>query len=112
MTVDITTIGRRSGLPRRIEIWAHCLAGRVFITGSPGRRGWYSNMVAQPSFAFHLKEGVVADLQAVARPVTDEAERRTIFAELKRMSPWTRRWGIDVEEWVKGSRLVEVTLTQ
>jgi len=37
-TVDITTIGRRSGKPRRIEIWIHHLNGRLYLTGSPGRR--------------------------------------------------------------------------
>lgn len=37
---DITTTGRRSGLPRRIEIWFHVLDGRVYITGLPRRRDW------------------------------------------------------------------------
>ena len=30
MVVDITTRGRKTGLPRRIEIWAHYLEGRIF----------------------------------------------------------------------------------
>ena len=37
-TIDITTIGRRSGLPRRVEIWMMDVDGRFFITGTPGRR--------------------------------------------------------------------------
>jgi hypothetical protein len=28
-TIDITTVGRRSGKPRRIEIWFHNVGGRV-----------------------------------------------------------------------------------
>lgn len=33
--IDITTIGRKSGQPRRIEIWFHNLDGRLYITGTP-----------------------------------------------------------------------------
>ena len=33
--IDITTIGRRSGEPRRIEIVFHNFGGRLYITGMP-----------------------------------------------------------------------------
>ena len=36
LTVDITTTGRTSGLPRRIEIWMLDVDGRFFITGTTG----------------------------------------------------------------------------
>ncbi len=32
--IDITTIGRKTGAPRRIEIWFHRVDGRYYITGS------------------------------------------------------------------------------
>ena len=54
LTIDITTTGRNSGRPRRIEIWLHTVDGRLYITGSPGRRDWYANLLAQPCFIFHL----------------------------------------------------------
>ena len=47
--VDITTTGRHSGEPRRLEIWIHHLGGRHYITGTPGRRAWYANLVADPA---------------------------------------------------------------
>ena len=34
--IDITTIGRKSSRPRRIEIWFHRWNGRTYITGLPG----------------------------------------------------------------------------
>jgi hypothetical protein len=37
-TIDITTIGRSSGLPRRIETWFYRVDDQVYLTGSPGRR--------------------------------------------------------------------------
>src|SRR5882762_9742504 len=48
--IDITTIGRQSGQPRRLEIWFHNIDGRLYITGLPGTRDWYANLVAHPAF--------------------------------------------------------------
>lgn len=106
-TIDITTTGRKSGQPRRIEIWFHNLDGRLFITGTPGRRGWYANLTAHPDFTFHLKESVQADLPATARPIVEEAERRHILAGiLANLGDGSR----NLDQWVAGSPLVEVTL--
>ena len=100
-TIDITTIGRKSGEPRRIEIWYYYLDGEVYISGLPGVRDWYANMVANPDFTFHLKESVQADLPAKAVPITDERERREIMAKMVRSST-------DLERWVADSPLVRV----
>ncbi len=81
-TVDITTIGRRSGQPRRIETWFYRAGGKIHLTGLPGRRDWYGNLRANPAFTFHLKHGVRADLPATARAIVDEAERRPILTEI------------------------------
>src|SRR5258706_12810597 len=55
LTCDITTTGRTSGKPRRIEIWYVLIDGQVYITGTPGPRDWYANLLAQPRFVFHIK---------------------------------------------------------
>ena len=109
--IDITTIGRRTGASRRIEIWFHRVDGRYYITGTPGRpRDWYANLVAHPGFTFHLKESATADLPATARPVTDPAEREKVFAGLLApLSAFTAKPGQEPEVWVAGSPLVEVT---
>jgi deazaflavin-dependent oxidoreductase (nitroreductase family) len=106
LTIDITTTGRKSGQPKRIEIWFHRVDSRLFITGTPGRRAWLANLRANPNFTFHLKGSAQADLPARARPVEDEAERRQI------MSAILRHLGrdADLEAWVKDSPLVEVYL--
>ncbi len=103
-TIDITTLGRKTGQPRRNEIWFHNLEGRLFITGFPGTRDWYANLAANPEFTFHLKESVQADLPASARPVLDQAQRREIIAAIHQKLGWSR----DLEEWVADSPLVEV----
>ena len=108
--IDITTIGRQSGEPRRIEIWFHRLDGKYYITGTPGRpRSWYANLLAHPSFSFHLKQSATADLLATARPVTDIAEREKVLAGiLASLSDMTNAPGHEPAAWVAGSPLVEV----
>ncbi len=74
-TIDITTMGRASGLPRRMETWFYRVDDQIYLTGSPGRRDWYANLLHNPEFTFHLKQSVVADLPAKAAPITDPDER-------------------------------------
>ena len=111
MVIDITTTGRKSGQPRRIEIWAHNLDDQVFITAMPGRRSWYANMVANPDITFHLKDEVKADLPATVRPITDESERRAVLSKIKAASKFDQRQAMPVEDWVKGNCLVEVSFS-
>jgi deazaflavin-dependent oxidoreductase (nitroreductase family) len=104
---DITTTGRQSGQPRRIEIAYHVIDGRLYISGMPNpnkRRSWLANLESEPHFTFHIKEANAADLAATARIVTDEAERRTILQQVARN--WRRD---DVETMVAYSPLIEVT---
>lgn len=109
MVVDITTRGRNTGKPRRIEIWAHYIEGKAVITGSPGRRSWYANLVSSPDFTLHLKDDLVVDVPARARAVTDEDERRELLSTVKAASRFEQRMTMEVDEWVEGSCLVEVT---
>ncbi|MEE9262030.1 MAG: nitroreductase/quinone reductase family protein [Dehalococcoidia bacterium] len=104
--IDITTIGRKTGQQRRIEIWFHNVDGKLFISGSPGRRDWYANLVAEPNFTFHLKDSVRADLPAKATPIRDPNQRREIFSGIFKKPGGER----DLEAWLQGSPLVEVEL--
>jgi deazaflavin-dependent oxidoreductase (nitroreductase family) len=104
-TIDITTTGRETGQPRRLEIWFHNLDGAFYITGTPGKRSWYANLLAHPDFTFHLKQSAVADLPARATPVTDPAERRALFKRILTNIGRTE----DPETWVADSPLVKVT---
>lgn len=106
-TIDITTTGRKTGLPRRIEIVYHTIGGRIYISGQPRadrQRAWLSNLEANPKFTFHLKGAVTADLPATARVITDEGERREILEHVARA--WSRT---DLDVMVAYSPLIEVT---
>ena len=87
-TIDITTLGAKSGVPRRTEIWFLQLAGRTFITGTPDPRNWYANVLARDRFTFHLKESATADLPARAMPILDETTRRWVFTQPHRWNDW------------------------
>jgi deazaflavin-dependent oxidoreductase (nitroreductase family) len=101
--IDITTTGRRTGFPRRVELVFHNIDGRVYLSGLPGRRSWYANLVANPRFTFHLKRVIQADLGATARPITEPTERREIMRQVARN--WDRN---DLEVMMARSPLVEV----
>ena len=81
-TVEITTTGRRTGRPHRIEVRLHNVDGRLFITGGVGKRDWYANVRATPAFTLHLKQDIAAALEAHATPIVDDAERRSVLRPL------------------------------
>ena len=105
--IDITTTGRESGKPRRLEIVFHNIDGRIYISGMPSlnKRAWLANLEANTGFTFHLKGTVKADLPATARVIDEDAERRAILPHIARI--WGRK---DVEEMVRHSPLIEVTI--
>ena len=103
--IDITTTGRKTGEPRRIEIVFFHLDGRTWITGMPGRRSWIANLEHEPRLTFHLKRDPVADLPATARIVNDEPTRRAVMTQVTKA--WNRE--AQLEAFVAGSPLIEVT---
>ena len=108
--IDITTTGRRTGTPRRVEIVFHNLGGRIYISGMPRpqKRAWLANLEADPRLTFHLKRTVTADLTGRARIVDDETERRAVLAEIIRTA-WHDQ---DLDAMVRWSPLIEVTIEQ
>lgn len=104
--IDITTRGRRTGRPRRIELAFHNLDDRIYITGRPGRRDWYANLLDDPNIVVHLKHDVVADLPATAQPISDTGERRRILSRI------AASWGYDLELMVASAPLVEVSFAE
>jgi deazaflavin-dependent oxidoreductase (nitroreductase family) len=106
-TVDITTVGRRSGEPRRIEIWMLHVDGRFFITGTPGRRDWLANLIASPQLTVHLKRHADTDLPAHATVVTDAATRRTVLEHAA--ARWYRSQ-VDVDQLVDAAPMVEIVV--
>lgn len=106
--IDLTTTGRRTGLPRRIEIFLHEDDGLLFISGMPRAdrtRAWIHNIAADPHVIVHLKHSVVADVPATARVVTAPDERRPLVEAA------ARRWGrTDVPAMLAHSPLIVLSV--
>src|SRR5438874_1172570 len=85
--IDLTTTGRRSGQPRRIEIVFHNVDGRIVISGmpSPRTRAWLHNVQRNPAVTLHFKgpDGV-GDVAGTAREITEPADRRHLLEQVAR----------------------------
>jgi deazaflavin-dependent oxidoreductase (nitroreductase family) len=107
--IDITTTGRRTGEPRRLEIVFHNIDGRLIITGSPRadrKRAWLYNLEQDPHLTIHLKGSAKADLPATARVITDAVERSQI-ADWVVKNAWPNQ---DVDQMTAYSPMIEVTV--
>ena len=107
--IDITTTGRKSGEPRRLEIVFHNIDGRLIITGSPvadRKRAWLFNLEQDPHLTIHLKGSTKADLPATARVITDAVERSGI-ADWVVKNAWPNQ---DVDKMTAYSPMIEVTV--
>ncbi len=112
--IDITTTGRRTGRPRRLEIFFYRAGGATYLCSGAGggATDWHANLLANPKFTFHLKNGVRADLTAWATPVMDRQERNAVLtaivADLNQPhDPGTIR-PTRYEDWAN-SRLMRIT---
>jgi len=105
-TIEITTVGRRSGLPRRIEIWWFRFEDRFVVTGTPGRRDWLANLEVDPRMTVHV---LGQDLPASARPVTDPDVRRRFFTQGGTEVRWYASQA-QLDELVDRAPMIEVVL--
>ena len=86
----LTTTGRRSGRPRRIEIWFTRHAGRYYLIAEHGlRAGWVQNLLADP--AVRARVGT-RSFRARARVVERGAERELV-ATVRMLSAAKYGWG-------------------
>jgi len=106
--IDMTTTGRRTGQPRRIEIALHSIDGRLYISGMPRadrKRAWILNLERDPRLTVRLKQTTNAEVPAMARVIEDPVERRQILELV------AARWGrTDVDVMVAHSPLIELTV--
>ena len=96
---DLTTVGRRTGRPHRIEIWFGVVDRTVyFISGNGPGADWYRNALAEPSVVMHFGETSIA---GTARLVDDPDERRRVGELMGAKYPWEGdpSIGLTFEAW-------------
>jgi deazaflavin-dependent oxidoreductase (nitroreductase family) len=106
---DITTIGRKTGQARRIEIYFHQFDGKYYLTGRHGRkRDWEANIIANPRFTLHLKKGITADVAVEGEPEPDPEERARILrrALIENWDSPPDQVDQALHKWVEGSPFI------
>ncbi len=103
-TIDLTTTGRHSGAPARIEIWWFHVDGRFIITGTPGKRDWLANITANPAITIHSPLG---DHPGTAVVVDDPEFRRRVFTDPQ--IGWYRTQS-ELDHLVAEAPMIEVVL--
>jgi deazaflavin-dependent oxidoreductase (nitroreductase family) len=106
---DITTVGRKTGKPRRIEIYFHQFDGEYFITGRHGfKRDWVANILAHPEFTLNLKRGLTADVPVIGEPEPDPEVRARVLrrALIESWDSPPDRVDEALHRWVDGSPFI------
>src|SRR5262245_20473430 len=91
----LTTTGRRSGRPHRIEIWYAADGDTLYLLAGGGRSSdWVQNAIAEPAVRLEL-DGVVraAHARVIGRGAEAERARSLVFDK------YAPRSGDDLTEW-------------
>lgn len=95
----LTTVGRRSGRHHEIEIWFVVRDETMYVVSGNGvGADWYRNLLAQPLVYVQVGDQCV---RGVARPVTDDDERRAVGDLLAAKYRWggDPSIGLTYEAW-------------
>jgi deazaflavin-dependent oxidoreductase (nitroreductase family) len=103
-TVDLTTIGRRTGEPRTVEIWWFHVDGRFVITGTPGARDWLANVRANPEVVISAPNGTFS---ATVAEIDDDDFKRRVFTDPQ--IGWYRTQA-ELEHLIATAPMIEVQL--
>ena len=77
VVADLITIGRKTGVPRTVELRFLYLNGTFYATSSKIRgKHWCQNMIKNPAVEITVKGET---LSCTARQITDEALRKEIL---------------------------------
>ena len=78
----LTTLGRVSGTPHRIEIWFALHEGFVYLLSGDGERSdWVKNLIADPSVTLRLGEETRATTARVVFAMDEDGLARRLLVE-------------------------------
>jgi len=88
IVADLTTIGRKSGLPRTVELRFIYHQGSFYASSSRVKgKHWCENLLENPAVVITIKKQKVAGL---ARQINDDKLRREILAARDSLSDLDR----------------------
>lgn len=100
----LTTTGRRSGQPHRIEIWFALVDGVVYLlSGGRDRSDWVRNLEVSPDVVLEIgEEKRTTKARVVTDPEEDALARRVVGEKYR---PRTRD---DLDDWGRTSLPVAI----
>jgi deazaflavin-dependent oxidoreductase (nitroreductase family) len=100
----LTTVGRKTGQPRTIEIWFVSDQGRIYLLAEHGLKAqWVRNIQANPDVIIEIGQ---SRFQACGRPLDDARDQREwqVVADISRRKyGWGDGWPVAFEvRWDRG----------
>jgi deazaflavin-dependent oxidoreductase (nitroreductase family) len=92
----LTTTGRRSGRPHRIEIWFALHGDTIYLlAGGRDRSDWVRNAIDSPAVSVEIDDEVLAGTARVLGPDQDEdaLARRLLVAKYRSGEDDLASWG-------------------
>lgn len=100
----LTTVGRVSGRPHRIEIWFAIVDGSVWMnSGGRDRSDWVRNLIAEPNVDIEIGKDRWSAVATVHHDLVDHPARRSLAARYQGWRP-----GQELSSWATDSLLVEI----
>jgi len=92
----LTTIGRKTGLPREIEIWFTSLDGRFYlIAENRERANWVQNILGNPQVTFRVGEQAFSGVGRVIDEASEGDLQTQVSERFDRKYGWSE--GLIVE---------------
>lgn len=100
----LTTTGRHSGRPHRIEIWFALVDGVVYLlSGGGDRSDWVRNLTISPEVVVEIgDERRTRRARIVTDPEEDQVARGAVVGK------YTPRYHGDLEDWGRTSLVVAI----
>lgn len=102
----LTTRGRRTGHPHRIEIWFAIAANTLYmLSGGGGRSDWVKNLAQTPAVTVEIGTGRFAGRgRIVIDPAEDERARALVYDK------YAGNYAGDLSRWRRSALTVAVDL--
>jgi deazaflavin-dependent oxidoreductase (nitroreductase family) len=103
----LTTMGRRTGQPHRIEIWYADAGDSLYmLAGGGSSADWVRNLIADPAVQVELDGSVRPGRARVVDDATEAERARTLVFD-----KYAPRSGDDLTDWRKRALPVAIDLT-
>jgi deazaflavin-dependent oxidoreductase (nitroreductase family) len=86
----LTTVGRKTGLPREIEIWFMRLGGRFYLIAEKRERAsWVQNIINNPQIKFRVGGQNFSGFGRVVDEVNETDLRQRVCEEFDQKYGWS-----------------------